>query len=35
MNSFLENLNLEQKNLFNKVVFRNFVKSFFEYYQEG
>jgi len=32
---FLENLNSQQKNFFNRVIFRNFVKDFFESYEEG
>ena len=35
INDFLENLNSQRKNFFNRVIFRNFVKSFFEFYQEG
>ncbi len=35
INIFLENLNSKQKNFFNRVIFRNFVKNFFENYQEG
>jgi hypothetical protein len=35
IDSFLDNLNSQKKNFFNKVIFRNFVKNFFEYYHEG
>ena len=35
VNNFLESLNLEKKNFFNKVIFRGFVKNFFKYYHEG
>ena len=35
INKFLEDLNSQRKNFFNKVIFRNFVKSFFKNYQEG
>ncbi len=35
INDFLENLNSQRKNFFNRVIFRNFVKNFFEFYQEG
>ena len=35
INDFLDNLNSQRKNFFNRVIFRNFVKSFFEFYQEG
>ena len=35
VNNFLESLNLEKKNFFNKVIFRGFVKNFFKYYDEG
>ena len=35
INDFLENLNSQRKNFFNRVIFRNFVKNFFENYQEG
>ena len=35
INDFLDNLNSQRKNFFNRVIFRNFVKNFFEFYQEG
>ena len=35
VNDFLDNLNSQRKNFFNRVIFRNFVKNFFEFYQEG
>ena len=35
VNNFLDTLNLQRKNFFNRVIFRNFVKDFFENYQEG
>ena len=35
INNFLDTLNLQRKNFFNRVIFRNFVKDFFENYQEG
>ena len=35
INNFLDNLNTQRKNFFNRVIFRNFVKDFFENYQEG
>ncbi len=35
INIFLDELNLQKKNFFNRVIFRNFVKKFFEFYQEG
>ena len=35
INNFLDNLNSQRKNFFNRVIFRNFVKNFFEFYQEG
>ncbi len=35
INVFLEDLNVQRKNFFNRVIFRNFIKDFFENYQEG
>ena len=35
INDFLDNLNTQRKDFFNRVIFRNFVKDFFENYQEG
>ena len=35
INNFLDNLNSQRKNFFNRVIFRNFIKNFFEFYQEG
>ena len=35
INDFLDNLNTQRKDFFNRVIFRNFVKDFFENYHEG
>ena len=35
INDFINIFNSQKNNFFNKVTFRNFVKSFFKYYQEG
>ena len=35
INNFLDDLNLQRTNFFNKVTFRNFIKDFFENYQKG